>query len=170
MEHLTFKGIPIDGNASDFIRKMEAIGFSLKNSSENIFFMEGKFVNEKCEINVISTPVNKIVWKIMVYTAPVTNWYTLKERYLKFKEQYSRKYGPPTDVYEFFISPYEEGDGYEMTALHSDNCVYKSFWSLENGTLALVMSEEEKIYFAYEDKINANKFSEEEEIIIQDDI
>ena len=48
-------------------------------------------------------------------------------------ELFTKKYGEPKDHFEFFSSPYYEGDGYELQALRKEKCNYISFWTLDKG-------------------------------------
>ena len=87
------------------------------------------------------------------------NWYSLKSEYERFKVMFTKKYGKP-DSYEYFTEPYEEGDGYEHTALSVGKCSYISFFTLPLGTISLRISESllDKIkYIAEENKRSANK-------------
>ena len=42
-EHLRFKGIPIMGNVSEFALKLKNIGYTLLDSSDNMYFLTGSF-------------------------------------------------------------------------------------------------------------------------------
>lgn len=45
--HLTFKGIPIDGNLSSFVSKLKAKGFTMLNSSNDLHVLSGEFASYK---------------------------------------------------------------------------------------------------------------------------
>lgn len=168
--HLTFKNIPITGKLPDFVNLMEKEGFNLLNTKNNTAVMEGRFVNQTCEIYVIATPKSNIVWKVVVYLPENNNWISIKTNYNDFKDQFRKKYGSSFKHYEFFIKPYYEGDGYEMQAIRNEKCRYLSIWDLPEGSIAVEISKYEQIKFTYEDKINGDKLTKEKSAQIQDDI
>lgn len=159
-EHLTFKGIEINGNLSDIKKRLEMNGFSFVCEVDNGLVMEGNFAGySNCEILVLNSLYTNCVWKIVVLLPQCSNWYNLKDDYNKLKEIYTKKYGKP-DSYEYFTSPYEEGDGYELTALSSNNCTYLSFYNVSKGDISVSISQDERITLAYEDGINSKLESE----------
>ena len=168
--HLTFKDIPIDGKASLFVKKMEQQGFTLTEQEVGQTVMEGKFVNEICEVYIVSTPKTDIVWKIVVLLPKQKSWISLKSDYLNYSNQFKTKYGKPTDSFDFFSKPYQEGDGYELQALENDKCHYLSFFERTNGSISVRISKSASIRFDYEDEINSKKDTVERDSQVQDDI
>lgn len=169
-DHLTFKNVPITGSLDEFVTKMKAAGFTLKELDNNTATMEGRFVNRDCELYVIGSPKSKRVWKATVYLPKETSWISIKSSYNDFKEQFTTKYGKPSSSYNFFSEPYYEGDGYEMQALRKEKCHYISFWETRTGNIAVSISKYEQIKFVYEDRINSSIDTAEKESNIQDDI
>ncbi|MBR5886534.1 MAG: hypothetical protein IKY93_07785, partial [Alistipes sp.] len=57
-----------------------------------------------------------------------------------------------------FMSPYEEGDGYEMTAVRNDKCLYCTIYELQNGKILLTINDvyNGAVLLYYTDKINGN--------------
>lgn len=171
--HLTFKGIPINGNVSDFVNKMKEDGFTLKQTfSDGSAVMEGKFADKYCDLYVLATPTSKTVWKVAVMLKKeYTNWPDIESDYNELKNLYSIKYGSPLDDFSFFSSPYKLGDGYEMTALRMDKCSYMVLYKVEDiGHIAINMTTLCKISIAYEDSINAKVKDVESKTRIIDDI
>ncbi len=60
--------------------------------------------------------------------------------YSSLKDLLIRKYGKPTSDYSFFKSPYENGDGFEITAIKSNKCMYAAFWTINEGDDAIEVS------------------------------
>lgn len=169
-QHLKFKDIPIDGNISEFVEKMKSDGFEVDELLGEKVTMKGKFVNEDCNISVISTPKSNAVWKVVVYLPKQSSWYSLKSDYEAFVKSFTAKYGSPTKSYGFFSKPYYEGDGYEMTALNVGKCTYFTYWEILGGTIAVQINKLGEVTFQYEDKINGDKKSAEENDNILNDI
>ena len=168
--HLKFRDIPINGHISDFVDSLKHKGFVKNKSENNIVIMNGSFVGKEVELFIIATPKTKQVWKVTVYLPKDDSWYSLKSDYTKYVKSFKNKYGNPSDNYEFFSSPYYEGDGYEMTALKSGKCHYVSFFNIEEGNVSVEISKFAQIKFSYEDSKNTKLKKEEEESSVLEDI
>jgi hypothetical protein len=61
---------------------------------------------------------------------------------------------PAKDNYAFFKSPYEEGDGYEMTAVAVEKCFWLSAWEANatypNQTIAVRITKSKRVSLVYE--------------------
>ena len=86
------------------------------SSFETLHKFYGKFANEIVTLNVLASPKTNTVCKVIVYFLEREDWQELKKDYFSKKEMYKSKYPLDRD-YEFFSSPYEDGDGYEMRAV-----------------------------------------------------
>lgn len=168
-KHMTFKGIPISGKILDFVSKMQDAGFVTEHIVDNAAIMSGIFVNKQCKIYIILTPKSKEVWKVSVVLPKINNWGDLKNEYYHFKEQFSLKYGEPSNSYEFFLTPYYEGDGFELQALRNKKCTYSSYWNINEGSIVVDINNE-NVCLTYEDKIGVDLFTGEDQENIQDDI
>jgi len=51
-----------------------------------------------------------------------------RRTYDNLKRSLIAKYGEPTDDFHFFSSPYEENDGYELTAFRVGKATFASYW------------------------------------------
>lgn len=160
-QHLKFKNIPITGKMSNMISQLQTVGFEF-DTKEGIYAkLDGKFANEDCEVAIVATPKSKEVYMIMVIFDNATSWYSLKSDYLELKKQLKEKYGVKPDSIERFISPYYEGDGYELSATSNDKCIYSSRYYLDNGEIVLNIANKHLTIY-YIDK-NGNKINEKEE-------
>ena len=79
-EHLSFKGIPIDGSLSQFVNKLEQEGYALvyTNDEGDACVLRGTFAGySNCNVYVISTEKSHIVWDVTVMLPEQTSWYRL---------------------------------------------------------------------------------------------
>ncbi len=169
-EHMTFKGVPIDGKLEIFISKLVKQGFTVEYQTDNGAILEGEFAGKSnCSVIVVTTQISKIVWKVAVQFPKKSSWYSLKDEYQTFKTSYTNKYGKPKS-YEFFSKPYYEGDGYELQALRNKKCSYISFFATEQGSIVLELNSDEEVQVGYEDGINSEVAQQEKKQIVSDDI
>lgn len=152
--HITFRDVPIDGNINAFVKKLEAKGYTQEKTFDNGVRMSGSFLNKTCEVWVYCTPVSRTTTKVIVYMPKDNSWSSLKSTYLTLKEQYTKKYGTPSDEFEFFSTPYYEGDGYETQALELEKCTYSTYWQVPYGVIGVSISEFLQIRLVYEDAHN----------------
>lgn len=135
----TVNGIELGKPLSETIAKVKAKGFTFNYSEASYTSYNGKIGNEKVNFTLYFTPKTKIVWKILVIMLkPHKSWSSTLSDYNKYKNILVEKYGEPSDDYHYFISPYYEGDGYEMQALDQEKCTYSAYFNLPNGNIASV--------------------------------
>lgn len=169
-EHMVFKGVSMDCNITSFVSQLKAKGYTLEYQSEDGVILKGDFAGKSdCSVIILPTKRNRLVWKVVVQFPEKTSWYSLKNEYLSFKESYTAKYGSPTS-YEYFRSPYEEGDGYELTALSVDKCSYISFYEIPEGFISLEINKDKCVQVTYEDAINTAIKNREAEASVSEDI
>lgn len=168
-EHITFKGVPINGTVNSFAQELVKKGCKIKESKGNIITLEGEFVNNTCEIIAVGSHKTNTAWKAIAYLPEETNWYSIKNDYNNLKKIFQQKYGDGTS-YEFFSKPYYEGDGYEMQALTLKKCTYSTYFEIETGIIVLEISKYKQISIGYEDKINVEINRKEANDIINDEI
>ena len=66
-EHLTFKGIAIDGTLTDYVSKMKQNGFMHQSTNDGIAVLNGDFAGYKdCLISVYTIKQKDFVNKIVV--------------------------------------------------------------------------------------------------------
>ena len=152
-----FIGIKVDGNINDVVEKFKGKGLKVSNrgsSTPNVISMEGIVGNRNLELNIVCTPTTKIVWKFAVYLPKQTLWTSLKSEYEEYLDLLTKKYGKPKSTYNFFSSPYKEGDGYEMTAVAVEKCTYSAFWPGNLG-LYIEISKWKQVKINYENRTNS---------------
>ena len=169
-EHLDFRGVPIVGHLERFITKMENLGYTLDRIVDNAAIMSGKFTNKNAELIILASPKTKTVWKVAVHFDEEVSWSSLKSSYREYKELYTKKYGTPTNSFEYFKDPYYEGDGYELQALRKEKCTYVTYYKLSSGYVFVKMTSSGAISLGYEDNINTELDTTESTSSALDDI
>lgn len=154
-----FMSVKIEGGMESMIQKYKAKGFTLVSKDETYVSMTGKMNGNTIELNMAFTPKTKLVWKLLVYLPKQSDWYDLKKEYNDYKSLLTEKYGEPSHDYHFFMSPYKDGDGYEMTAVQVDKCRYTSFWEKEG--LNIEISKFRQVRIGYENLTNSALLTKE---------
>ena len=152
-----FLGIKVDGKKDAVVNAFKAKGFKINTNSginKDIVTLFGNAGGKNIEIAIVCTPKTKTVWKFSVYLPEKASWFSLKSDYEDYLQILIDKYGEPNSKYAFFSSPYEEGDGYEMTAVGADKCTYSAFWSSEIG-ISIKISKFKQVNIAYENPKNS---------------
>lgn len=159
--HLSFMGIPIDGNINDFKNRLVDKGATLIKIHDKGTYKIGmkSFAGRDIEyIFLVPSAKTKTIWKVLVIFIEKDSWYSLKSEYNTLLEQLTSKYGQPEKSYSTFLSPYEEGDGYEMTGVSVDKCLYFAYW--KNG-VSIIISTYKQVVILYEDPINSDMAKKE---------
>ena len=176
-DHLTFKGIPIDGKLTEFVSKLQEHGLVLTYTNDEGYasILKGTFAGfEDCLIYVLSSKKSHIVWKVSVKFPEQTSWYALKSRYNDYKTSLTQKYGAPNDDFHFFTKPYYEGDGYEFQALRNDKCSYTAFFDVTGGLIVIEIESKEynsgRVAISYEDEINTQLKKNDQQTSINNDL
>lgn len=156
-----FDGVLIDGKLEVFVDKFKAKGFTAKNEN-GVAILTGKVALKEVQIFVFTTPITKLVWKIAVYMPEQYTWYAIKSDYLSYLDIFKEKYGMPKESFASFLNPYYDGDGYEVSAIKSDKCLYESLWmDVSNMNISLSISKYMQVKILYENAKNAEVFQKE---------
>jgi hypothetical protein len=166
-----FMGMSISGPIAFFTPQMRAKGF-IPNAQEtqgDLYVYNGTISGKTVEIIVVTTPTTKLVKKLAVFYPVQETWYSLKSQFNEIYEVISKKYGPAKDNYAFFKSPYEEGDGYEMTAVAVEKCFWLSAWEANatypNQTIAVRITKSKRVSLVYENDAMMQQSDVEQEKI-----
>ena len=168
--HMEFRGVPITGHRDSFVSEMKKLGYSETYRNETGIVMEGKFTNKDAELLILSSAKSKTVWKVAAQIDQDESWSKLKRDYFYYVELYTSKYGQPSDHFEYFLSPYYEGDGFELQALRNEKCTYSTFFITDSGFIGVKITNSGKLSLEYEDRINSDQDSKEKESSVLDDI
>lgn len=72
-EHLTFKGIPIEGSMTEFCQKLKTKGFTSIGRENNITLFTGDFTGRKATVGVTATDDGKNVFAVVVFLTQVVS-------------------------------------------------------------------------------------------------
>lgn len=175
-EHMTFKGVPIDGKLTDMVAKLEKVGFGNRSNFDNCHYvLSGTFTGENCDILITGTPKTKTACSVLVsYEETYTSWSAVKNKYQELKKAFTIKYGEPTRSNDTFEYPYIEGDGGEMTAIAVNKCKYNCLFQNEGkGNIFMHITKANggaQIIIMYSDEINSKLKEKEENDNILNDI
>lgn len=162
-EHLTFKGVPIDGSLNDFVVKMKNEGFNCLGVDEGIAFLQGDFAGFRtCVICVVTLKTVNVVSKVMVRFPFREDWGSLERDYEHLKSMLTQKYGEPSGVVEKFTGVHQSKNNFgKLRELSKNRCVWGTVYETQKGRIHLVLSNtgpgEYCVGLSYEDKINTDK-------------
>lgn len=162
-EHLTFKGVPIDGTLDEYVSKMKKSGFSHLGTEDGTALLNGDFAGYKdCYVGVSTLKQKDLVHKIAVIFPDKDTWSNLSGNYFDLKQMLTEKYGKPSDVVEKFdgySQPRDDED--KMYKVKFDNCKYYSIWETDKGEIQLSIDHNSVtrcfVKLGYFDKINSAK-------------
>ena len=156
----SFMDVPVGGTKMEAVNKFKAKGFSVVKLEDTYVRMQGKMGNTNIELAIVTSPITFSVWKYSVYLPKRDTWYELKSEFESYKSTLVSKYGEPTSDYHFFSNPYDEGDGYELSAITLGKCSFSSFWGEK---MSLQISKYKQVNISYENPVNSKLDDEEKE-------
>ena len=140
-EHMSFKGVPIDGTLNEYVAKMKQSGFQYLGAEDGTALLNGDFAGYKnCHVAV--TTLNKIdlVHKIGVIFPNQETWSRLYSNYSDLKQMLTEKYGNPNEEVELFdVKPFQLplDDNMKMNQVGIDNCKFFTVWKTDKGEIQL---------------------------------
>lgn len=84
-EHLSFKGIPIEGSMTAFCQKLKAKGFTQMGRDNNVTMFTGDFTGRQATVGVGATDDGKSVHSVVVIFDESSEWNTLVNTYDYYK-------------------------------------------------------------------------------------
>jgi hypothetical protein len=159
-----FDGVKIEGNVQTVVNAFKTRGYIIKKATNEVTEMTGTLAGERVELLVVATPKTKLACRVAVYFPKDENWYSLKSDYRKYVELLTDKYSEPDNNFEFWRSPYYEGDGYEISALANEKVVFATYWlNRNNMNVGLSISKYKQLCFTYENVRNTELANNERE-------
>lgn len=143
--HLTFKGIPIEGSMTVFCQKLKAKGFTQMGKDKNVTLFTGDFTGRQATIGVGASDDGKNVFSVVVLFDPCGEWNNLVSTYDYYKDLYTRKYGDPLISKENNPS-YSDSNTALMAEVHQGTVVYGSVWNVTGGDIQLSIEKSSGIY------------------------
>lgn len=142
-EHLSFKGIPIEGSLTAFCQKLKAKGFT--SIDNNLMLFTGDFTGRNATVGVTATDDGKDVFAVVVLFDPSGEWKTLVNTYDYYKNLYTRKYGKPS-ISKEKNPAYSDSNTALMAEVHQGTVVYGSAWETIGGDIQLSIEKSSGVY------------------------
>lgn len=144
-EHLSFKGIPIEGSMTEFCQKLRTQGFTSLGSDGGVTLFTGDFTGRNATVGVTATDDGKNVFTVIVFFDPSKEWNTLVNTYDYYKDLYTRKYGNPTISKENNPARSDSNTAL-MAEVYQGRVVYASAWEVVGGDIQLSIEKTSGIY------------------------
>jgi len=126
--------------------------YTVRTRRSDVVDFLGKVGNRDAQIVAVFTPKSKALWKIALYFEKHSRWSDLWLDWTKTGILLIGKYGKPSKQLSNFLRPFEEGDGYEMTAVRTDKANYLSAWEQPDGLVMCEISDSAQVSVSYENK------------------
>lgn len=164
-EHMTFKGVPIDGTLDAYVANMKKAGFTYLGTQDGVAMLQGDFAGYRnCTIGVITLKSLDVVNRITVLFDAHETWGNLYGNYTSLKEMLTTKYGKHSECREMFQGSQPDDDNSRMHALHFDRCKYYTIWETDKGSIELDIAKKEydggMVRLTYWDKANTTSVQE----------
>ena len=142
-EHLEFKGIPLDGKTSEFVKKLTDAGFKYLGREDGSDIFTGTFTGKNCTVIIESTPITNTVYSAFVILDQERDWATLKSDYSMLKKGLTAKYGEPYEFKEEYKGTlYKEGDGFAYSAFKGGYVDWYAYYKTTLGQINLYIREQ----------------------------
>ena len=143
-EHLTFKGIPIEGSLSSFCQKLKSKGLTHMGTDQNVTFFTGDFTGRNATICVVAGDNGKDVFSVVVFDTS-GEWNTLINTYNYYKDLYTRKYGEPKVSLE--KNPSRSDSNISLMAeVHQGTVTWASAWEVTGGNIEISIEKYSGVY------------------------
>lgn len=163
-QHLTFKGVPIDGTLKEYVEAMKKAGFVYKEkTSDGGAILTGDFAGYKnCRIKVSTLNNCDVVNIIFVQFSDKETWSSLISDYENLKTMLTKKYGKSKKCSEKFTSYVGDSNGLKMHALRNGEYEWYTVFSTELGNVELSIVDGTQyqtgaVRLTYYDKTNSDK-------------
>lgn len=158
-EHLTFKGVPIDGTLTEFVSKLKQKGLTHIGTEDGTAILKGDFAAYKnCTVAAIALKQKNLVAKVEVMFPSLETWSSLSNNYFSLKEMLTKKYGEPATCIEEFQKNFGKDDNSKIYGVKMDICKYITVYRTEKGNIELHIKGDYQngcyVTLIYFDKIN----------------
>ena len=163
-QHLSFKGVPINGTLKSYTDAMVKAGFHYELTQDGTALLTGDFAGYKNCIVGVSTLKNlDVVSHIAVLFPDKDTWSAVLNDYETLKAMLTEKYGTPSDSKEKFTGYVGDYDnGLVMHALKEGEYIWYTMFTTELGDIELSLMAGTKyntgcVRLSYYDKANHEK-------------
>ena len=138
-EHLTFKGVPIDGTLTEFVSKLKQKGLTHIGTEDGTAILKGDFAAYKnCTVAAIALKQKNLVAKVGVMFPSLETWSSLSNNYFSLKEMLTKKYGEPAVCVEEFQNDFgKDNDNLKIHGVKMDKCKYVTGYATAKGNIEL---------------------------------
>ena len=162
-QHLSFKGVPINGTLKEYTDAMVKAGFHYEITQDGTALLTGDFAGYKgCTVGVSTLKNLDVVSRIAVLFPNKDTWSAVLGDYEHLKAMLTEKYGTPSDSQEKFTNHVGDNNGLIMYALKDDEYVWYTTFTTELGDIELSImagtkSHTAMVRLSYYDKANSEK-------------
>lgn len=143
-EHMTFKGIEIDGKPSEMAKKLETVGFTRSGTEDNIEILSGKFAGYDASIGICPNVDGNACMVAVIYDDNLDSWSLLKNRFDSLEKNLIKKYGKPTNEEKTV-----DKDDFIIMSLANKEASWSSIWDTSNGQIKLSIMVSSNEFFTY---------------------
>lgn len=162
-QHLTFKGIPIDGTPEEFGAKLIELGFDYSRKSQGSYWYEGGSFAGFHDCEVIVKAYNNLVYEVVALLPKKYTWSFLYDDYSSLVYSLTKKYGEPIYKNEEFVNTPSyidlNDDNDKYSEVKNDHCSYYCAfrdipgWGY-NGTIHIEIKATGRVGLHYKDWYN----------------
>lgn len=144
-DHMTFKGIPMQGPLNAFVQKLKGKGFTYVETYRGYAFLKGKFASyDNCRV-MVGPENNNVSFVRVEFPDEWRGWKSLASTYYSLKNILTEKYGTPKTIERF--SNGDPGDDISrVQAILKGECIYKSEFKTKKGNINLFIDKFETNY------------------------
>lgn len=161
-EHLSFKGVPINGTVRKYTAAMKRKGFRSEGTkSKETAFLTGEFAGySNCIVKVSTAKKRNVVNQIAVLMPDKDNWHALIEDYENLKSLLIDKYGAPAHVVEKYGNYKGDDNESKMHALHDRVIEWYTVFNTNLGDIKLELvsgtfKSKGRVQMTYKDAANS---------------
>lgn len=141
-EHLSFKGVPINGTLKQYTAAMVKAGFKSEGTQDGLSLLSGDFAGFKnCYVGVSTLKNCDVVNRIAVLFPEKETWASLIGDYEHLKSLLTTKYGEPELCREYFTgyAGKTDSDGIKMSALRNEELEWFTVFRTDLGDIELTV-------------------------------
>ena len=138
-EHLSFKGVPINGTLKQYTAAMVKAGFKSEGTEDGLSILSGDFAGFKdCLVGVSTLKNCDVVNRISVLFPEKDTWSALLGDYEHLKDLLTTKYGEPSENTERFTG-HVLSDNSKIYAVNDGEIEWYTIFSIELGDIELTL-------------------------------
>ena len=152
-----FNGIKINQPLTKVISLLKSKGFTYKKTTGNTALLEGRLEYDNVVIG-LNFNKEKLVYCLAVFIEQKNDWKSINEDFCYYRKLLSDKYYEQILDVQDFTYPFSVDDGFEMLAIKSGKCNYKTYFKDEYGNLiGIAIIDTNQVLITYINKELSNK-------------